>query len=355
MNYNFKNIKMKIAGVVLIIILGGFIMLNNTGAKDNSLEKATFAGGCFWCMEPPFERLEGVKSVVAGYTGGEKPDPTYKEVASGATDHREAVQIVFDPSKTDYKELLEIFWRQIDPTDAGGQFADRGDQYKTAIFYHTAEQKRTAQKSKEKLQKSDRFKEPVVTRIIPAGEFYEAEDYHQNYYEKSPDAYRSYKKGSGREDYLRDKWPQEKNSIPGDEELKKKLTPLQYMVTQKGGTEEAFNNKYWDNKREGIYVDVVSGEPLFSSRDKFESGTGWPSFTKPINRENITKKEDNKLFRKRIEVKSAGAGSHLGHVFDDGPPPTGKRYCLNSAALRFIPKEDLEEEGYGEYTELFEE
>jgi peptide methionine sulfoxide reductase msrA/msrB len=203
-----------------------------------------------------------------------------------------------------------------------------------------------------------------VTEIVKFKKFYEAEDYHQDYYKKSGLKYQFYRFNSGRDQYLTGVWGKEKETIkgkgkktyqkPDDATLKKRLTPLQYEVTQKDGTEPAFQNEYWDNKREGIYVDIVSGEPLFSSLDKYDSGTGWPSFTRPLEPSNIVEREDRSLFMKRIEVRSRYGNSHLGHVFQDGPPPTGLRYCMNSAALRFIPGEDLQKEGYGEYVRLFE-
>jgi len=324
-------------------------------------ETVIFAGGCFWCSQAAFEKLDGIKKIIVGYTNGTNDNPTYQNYAKKG--HLEAAEVIYDPTKLSYEQLLSTFWRNINPTDAHGQFADRGPQYRSAIFYHNEAQKQQALASKKQLEKSKKFAKPIVTEIIKETLFYKAENYHQGCYKKNPIRYKLYYYFSGRDKFFKKVWNNPVQQTSKDIEqiykkppqaiLKKELTPLQYTVTQKNKIEPPFANEYWDNKRAGIYVDIVSGEPLFSSLDKFKSGTGWPSFTKPLESENIVLKKNKRWLGRQIEIRSKHADSHLGDLLHNGPPPEKLYYCINSAALKFIPIENLEKEDYGEYKKIF--
>ncbi len=353
-----KNLIMLLLGLCAVQAVG------QTQEKTMTTETAlaTFAGGCFWCMESPFQKLDGVVAVVSGYIGGTVENPSYEQVSTGKTGHFEAVQVRYQPAKISYQQLLQVYWQQIDPTDAGGSFHDRGSQYRSAVFYHDAQQQALAQASINRLNKKKLFSRPVVTELLPYSQFYPAEDYHQDFSAKNPAHYQRYRHSSGRDAFIAKTWASADASWWADYQkpdvarLQQKLNPLQYRVTQEAATEPPFENEYWNHKKEGIYVDVVSGEPLFSSVDKYDSKTGWPSFSRTIAPDVLTQKTDHQLFRPRVEVRSRYADSHLGHVFDqESASPTGLRYCINSAALRFIPKEDLVEQGYGQYLPLFDQ
>jgi peptide methionine sulfoxide reductase msrA/msrB len=360
----------------------------NTKLNTGEYEKIVFAGGCFWCTEAEFNHATGVISTISGYADSNKQNPSYEEVSSEKVKAREAVEVIYNSSLVTFESILEKYWTHIDPEDQLGQFADKGYSYTTAIYYTTENQRELALKIKTKIEEIKKIK--VVTEILPFNNFYPAEEYHQDYKDKNPVRYNLYREGSGRNSFIKLHWQdgstttkaifslekeinsidnnQDKNmqeedksnikkwksfTIKDKEENLKNLTVVQYDVTQKEGTEKPFQNEYNANKEAGIYVDIVSGEPLFLSKDKYDSGTGWPSFVKPINYNYIVTHLDKGIFADRVEVRSKIADSHLGHVFEDGPKDMGgMRYCMNSASLRFVKLEEMEKEDYGEYMEL---
>ncbi len=332
---------------------------------------AYFAAGCFWCTESRFEKLPGVLDVRSGYMGGETPRPSYEQVVRGGTGHRETVEVLYDPVLVSYQQLLDAFWRMHDPSDPGGAFVDRGHAYTSAIYPVDAEQERLARGSRDALDAAGKLDRPIATAIAAAGPFWLAEDYHQDYARLNPVRYGYYAAASGRIQFIERVWdgddtvyalgddavtqrPAWWRPIPSDAELRATLDPLAYRVVRHDATERAFSHPYDALYDDGIYVDVISGEPLFSSLDKFDSGSGWPSFTQPIDPAFVVTKPDRTLWIVRTEARSRHGDAHLGHVFDDGPDPTGQRWCINGVALRFVPLADMEAEGYGDWLHLFD-
>jgi peptide methionine sulfoxide reductase msrA/msrB len=330
----------------------------------DAFPSATFAGGCFWCLEADALHVPGVLEAVSGYTGGHEPEPTYEAVCEGGTGHLEAVRLRYDPALVSFRALADWFWRRIDPTNADGQFCDHGEQYQTAIFFNDSAQEQDALASRQALADSGLPPRPIATRILPAARFHPAEPYHQAYSRTNPRRYQLYRQGCGRDATLARIWgandplagfsPLLPRQTPDAATLRAALSPLAYHVTREDGTEPPFDNAYWDEHRPGLYVDAVSGAPLFHSAHKFDSGTGWPSFTRPLSPGNVVLRRDDRLLAPRVEVRAWHSDSHLGHVFDDGPRDSGgQRWCMNSAALRFIPAQELEAAGYGRYAPLF--
>ena len=311
------------------------------------LKKIYFAGGCFWGVEEYMQRIYGVADAVSGYANGNSPNPSYEIVSTGNSGYAETVEVTYDPSKVSLEELLAHFLKIIDPTCLNKQGNDRGSQYRTGVYYIDQADKEIITKAL--ASEEDKYKEKIVVENMPLTNFTMAEDYHQDYLRKNPNGYCHIDLSTADEVIIDpSKYPK-----PSYDILRKKLTDAQYKVTQENDTESAFSNEYWDSTEKGIYVDVATGEPLFSSTDKFDSGCGWPSFSKPISKDVVTYKEDLSYNMTRTEVRSRSGDSHLGHVFEDGPKELGGlRYCINSASIRFVPLEDMEKEGYGYLTKL---
>ena len=321
---------------------------NTTSSKEQKMTMESkqeqqiiyLAGGCFWGLEAYMERIQGVIDAVSGYANG-KGDTTNYQLLH-ATDHAETVKVTYDPNKISLDKLLQYYFRVIDPTSINKQGNDRGRQYRTGIYYQDGADKAVIEQALAQLQ--TKYKKPVQIEVQPLKNYIVAEEYHQDYLKKNPNGYCHIDITKADEPVIDEKdYPK-----PSDAELKAKLTPLQYSVTQNKHTERSFSNEYWDNFQPGIYVDVTTGEPVFSSNDKFESGCGWPSFTKPIAKEVVHYQTDNSFNMQRTEVLSRAGNAHLGHVFDDGPKDKGGlRYCINSASIKFIPLAEMEKAGYG--------
>lgn len=361
---------MKKSSLLILACLGGMIILGIFSffqAKDQEvspIESATqkiskgdvnplenkqviyLAGGCFWGLEAYMEKIDGVVDALSGYANGNKENPTYQEVCTGTTNFAETVKVTYDKSKVDLYTLLKYYLKVVDPTSINKQGNDVGSQYRSGIYYTKEEELPVIQQVIDEIRPL--YKRKIAIQVLPLENFYPAEEYHQDYLAKNPGGY-CHIDLSLAEEGIQDN-RKKTYSKPSLEELKGKLTFMQYEVTQNAATEPAFQNEYWQKFDKGIYVDIVTGEPLFLSTDKFDSGCGWPSFTKPVEKEAVIYKEDHTHGMSRTEVRSGEGDSHLGHVFDDGPKDQGGlRYCINSASLRFIPLDKMKEEGYEEY------
>lgn len=336
----------KFLGILIIAlsILGGIALMPTLESKQDT-NIIYLAGGCFWGVEAYFSKLPGIIYTEVGYANGKIQNPTYEDVLTGDTDFAETVLVKYDSRKISLNDILSHYFDIVDLTTLNRQAHDSGTQYRSGIYYVNDQDRETIVNAVAEEQK--KYKKPIVTEVKKLKNFYIAEEYHQKFLDKNPGGY-CHIDLSKVEKY-------EKYKKPTDKDLKKKLSGTQYNVTQKGATERPFSSEYDKNFEKGIYVDIVTGEPLFSSTDKYDAGCGWPSFSKPIDKIAVKEKEDKSLLMTRTEVRSTSGDSHLGHVFNDGPPDKGgHRYCINGAALKFIPKKDLQKEGYGEYLYLFE-
>lgn len=310
------------------------------------------AGGCFWGSEQYLENIFGVQSTEVGYANGTIQNPTYEEVCSGMTGFAETVKVIFDEHQISLSYLLELFYESINPTSVNRQGGDIGSQYRTGVYYTEQKDREVILHSLELLQ--TQYDAPVVVESKPLENYYKAEEYHQKYLTKNTNGYchipaKLIEKVKGI------KVDPSKYQRLDDETLKKELSPLAFAVTQENATERPFENAFDDLFEKGIYVDITSGEPLFLSSDKFDAGCGWPAFSKPIDLSSVKELVDNSLFHKRVEVRSRVGNAHLGHVFEDGPQELGGlRYCINSASLRFIPYDQMEQEGYAEFISLLD-
>lgn len=303
------------------------------------------AGGCFWGLEKYIASVRGVTATQVGYANGHSPHPTYEEVCFGNTGHAETVWVQYDATVLSLEFLLNLYFEAIDPTSVNRQGGDRGTQYRTGIYYVDDKDLPVIQREIGKLQQ--RYDKPVAIEVKRLENFFAAEEYHQRYLDKNPGGYchipsESFQKAS-QAVVNPARYPLADTAV-----LRKTLTDTQFNVTQNNATEQPFDNAYFDQFKSGIYVDITTGEPLFASTDKFESGCGWPSFSKPIDPNVVRERSDLTHGMIRTEVRSRAGNAHLGHVFPDGPPVSGGlRYCINSASLRFVPKEEMEREGYG--------
>lgn len=366
LNYNFfvfskKHMMAKtitaILSIALTVLLAAITCsayANESHQGDNEmsntpqLKEIYYAGGCFWGVDEYYSRIPGVSATTSGYANGHTVNPSYEEVCSGKTGHTETVRVQYDPNTISLEQLTVQFFKIIDPLSVNRQGNDIGTQYRTGIYYVDPEDRSQLESVMQEVQK--KYSQPLAVELQPLTHFYPAENYHQKYLKKNPQGYCHIKFDS-----LKDLIPKNKAAIdpaqyskPSDEDLKQNLSTQAYNITQHAETERAFTGQYWNNNKPGIYVDIVTGEPLFSSADKYDSGSGWPSFTRPIDPAVTIKKEDRSYNMLRTEVQSRVGRSHLGHVFNDGPKDQGGlRYCINSNALRFIPYDEMDQEGYG--------